>query len=590
MTTSAEPADSHLPRLSRRMVLAYASSTILLLVIAFFVYSGIRELVDQSRWVAHTQEVLTALKGLESELIELQATQRSLLLTGHWEYQSRFHGAAGRLPGHLDRLGDLTADNPQQQQHLEAMNQLVNARVAVAYAVIETFQQKGIEAACEAIHARDEESVQAKVHGLIQAMEAEEARLLDQRRQASDRAVTRTLIVGSVCLGAVFSILTFVFWLIRRETLRREAAQEHLRKAHAQLEASLRQMQELTQQSALVSTLGDYLRVCRSNSEAYEIISRMVTQLLPGVDGAIGIISNSRNLVETVLTWGDNAGLLPTFSPEDCWGLRRGRIHLHTGLDDSEPMCRHLTSTPGSSLCVPMVIHGETLGVLTLRSAQAAGITDSERRAARAMAEQIAMALANLRLQEALRVQSIRDPVTGLYNRRYLEESLEREISRARRQHQPLAIVMIDIDHFKHFNDTYGHEAGDAILAEVGKLLISEVRADDIPCRYGGEEFCLVMPGATLDVAQARAESLRLAVKSLRVNARGQTLGPITLSAGVACFPTHGLSSAAVVNAADAALYQAKSSGRDRIETAISPPPTPSSAIVPFPPAERSRA
>src|SRR5690606_3673426 len=141
-------------------------------------------------------------------------------------------------------------------------------------------------------------------------------------------------------------------------------------------------------------------------------------------------------------------------------------------------------------LCLPMIAQGEMLGVLTLSSGTA--VTSENREIAIAACEQISLAMANLKLQETLRSQSLRDPLTGLFNRRYLEASFEREIQRAERRQQPLSLLMIDIDHFKRFNDTFGHDAGDALLAQFGSLLGRVVRSDDVICRYGGEEFTIL--------------------------------------------------------------------------------------------------
>lgn len=154
--------------------------------------------------------------------------------------------------------------------------------------------------------------------------------------------------------------------------------------------------------------------------------------------------------------------------------------------------------------------------------------------------ERISLAIANLRLREALRTQSIRDPLTGLFNRRYMEETLERELSRAARNEQAVALLMFDLDHFKRFNDTFGHQAGDVLLRALGDFLMHRTRGQDVPCRFGGEEFAVILAGADIEGAQMRAEVLREEVKTLTVQHAGQVLGRISLSAGVAVFPHHG--------------------------------------------------
>jgi diguanylate cyclase (GGDEF)-like protein len=178
------------------------------------------------------------------------------------------------------------------------------------------------------------------------------------------------------------------------------------------------------------------------------------------------------------------------------------------------------------------------------------------------------MAVSNLRLREELREQSIRDPLTGLFNRRYMEDSLQREVSRVTRQLHPLGIIMIDIDHFKRFNDTHGHSAGDTLLQSLGQFLQSHIRDKDVACRYGGEEFILIIPDVSLEVVQQRAEYLRQQVKQLQVRSAGQMNTGITLSMGIAMYPEHGRTMEAVLHAADGALYRAKQEGRDRVLSA----------------------
>jgi len=183
----------------------------------------------------------------------------------------------------------------------------------------------------------------------------------------------------------------------------------------------------------------------------------------------------------------------------------------------------------------------------------------------------VGLSVANIRLREALRAQSTKDPLTGLYNRRYLQEMLDREIRRAIRSEQALGSLMLDLDHFKNFNDTYGHDAGDAVLRETGSFLVRSIRAEDFVCRYGGEEFVVVLPTADLRAAEARAQRIRTKLRDLVIMHNGQSLGLITASIGVAALPNHGTSERDLLQAADAALYRAKGEGRDRVMVAEVP-------------------
>ena len=178
------------------------------------------------------------------------------------------------------------------------------------------------------------------------------------------------------------------------------------------------------------------------------------------------------------------------------------------------------------------------------------------------------MLFRSLTLRETLKFQSVRDPLTGLFNRRHMEESLERELLRAARNTKPVTVLMIDIDHFKQFNDIFGHDAGDIVLRELGTAFSSLTRGGDIACRYGGEEFLLILAEASLETGYERAVKLKEQVASLHVRHREATLSRITVSVGVAAFPQHGTTAAQIVRLADQALYRAKAEGRDRVVVA----------------------
>jgi diguanylate cyclase (GGDEF)-like protein len=262
-----------------------------------------------------------------------------------------------------------------------------------------------------------------------------------------------------------------------------------------------------------------------------------------------------------------------TFAPDECWSLRRGCMHaLPAG--DSSVRCTHLQAA-GSSVCVPLIANGEAIGVLSIQNDDefSDASTDSESfarrdRLASAVAEHIALAISNLSLREALRQQTIHDPLTGLHNRRYMQEFLEREILRARRKGRPLSLMMLDVDNFKRYNDTFGHPAGDEALRFVAHTLLRAVRADDLACRYGGEEFSLILPECSLDQASVRAEEIRAQLKALHMERASEIPGVLTVSIGVAAFEETTDQGNLLLKFADDALYQAKRGGRDRVVVA----------------------
>jgi diguanylate cyclase (GGDEF)-like protein/PAS domain S-box-containing protein len=351
-----------------------------------------------------------------------------------------------------------------------------------------------------------------------------------------------------------------------------KVTEEALQGANDKLIAGMSELELRTREVAMLNEMGDLLQTCRGVEDAYAVIKLSAQKLFTEEAGVLYLISASRNLVEAVATWGRSAEIpdAAVFAPDDCWALRRGQPHVIDG-SGFGLRCQHL-STPGPAayMCVPMAAQGETVGLFHLHStneppdAAHLHLSLAQQQLARTVADSIALALANLRLRETLRQQSIRDPLTGLFNRRYLEETLEREIRRAARGQRPVGIIMLDLDHFKRFNDMFGHDAGDTLLRELGTFLWTHVRGEDIACRYGGEEFTLVLPDASLEAARERAEFLREEVKHLNLRHAGEPLGAVALSLGVAVFPDHGPTGEIVLKAADVALYRAKREGGDR--------------------------
>jgi diguanylate cyclase (GGDEF)-like protein/PAS domain S-box-containing protein len=337
-----------------------------------------------------------------------------------------------------------------------------------------------------------------------------------------------------------------------------------LSEANQQLQEWVERLEQRGREIAMLSELGEVLQACLTETEAYGVLAPFAQQLFPGSMGALSITRSSRDRVEPVVAWG-REGLPEAFTPDDCWALRRGRVHVVP--DASRGMvCGHVRDdSPATYVCVPILAKGEALGTLYLAYCEPAPLAPETQQLAVTVAENVGLSMANLRLRETLRLQSIRDPLTGLFNRRYMEESLAREISRCSRNQRPLSVLMMDIDHFKRFNDSFGHAAGDALLKAFADFLRTNTRAEDIACRYGGEEITLIFPDTTMPDACARAEQIRGAIKQLHVESQGTTLGRVTVSIGVATFPGHGADGADLLRAADEALYRAKRAGRDRV-------------------------
>ena len=352
----------------------------------------------------------------------------------------------------------------------------------------------------------------------------------------------------------------------------RKRAENQLKLANDKLTLWVHDLEQRNLEGNLLRQMDDLLQVCNLPDEAFAVIQQFGPQLFLSTSGALYLINNSRKAVEAVSAWGETLESEPIFASDDCWSLRRGQFHQWSNQAPGL-RCRHMPpSFSGNYLDAPMLAAGELMGLLHIESGVNEWRLKETEELARTLAEHLALSLSNIKLREKLHAQSIRDPLTGLFNRRYMEESLERELRRATRAQSPIGIIMLDIDHFKDFNDTHGHEAGDIVLNELGILLQGQVRGGDIACRLGGEEFILILPETSLEVTRQRAEQIRLAVKGMVVEYQHKPLGIVSISIGVAIYPTHSTSAEGLLHQVDKALYQAKHHGRNRVEVVETTP------------------
>lgn len=401
-------------------------------------------------------------------------------------------------------------------------------------------------------------------------------------RYGRTRRLVRLLIVFAVVVAGAIAV--FATHDITQEMKTRIAAERQFNRLNEQLEQrvaqrteelaraeelsrhSLEELREYTQGVEAVNELVELLQCCRNLEEAHNQVARALSRFFSA--GTLLMVNASRNQLDQVGAWGPAITKPGPFHPESCWALRRGRIHL-VGPSSSGQLCEHVDAAVSGYMCVPLTAQGEALGAFCAQDSDLSAVTWQHRQAfALSLAEQISLTLANLRLRETLKYQSVRDPLTGLFNRRHMTESLERELHRATRNTLQVPVLMMDLDHFKQFNDSHGHAAGDFLLRDFGSLISSRTRGSDIACRYGGEEFVVILVDATLENARLRAESLRQQVRDMQVQQRGEMLARVTVSIGIAAFPDHGTSSAEIMNAADKALYEAKARGRDRVVVA----------------------
>lgn len=368
-------------------------------------------------------------------------------------------------------------------------------------------------------------------------------------------------VLSGIALLALSVVTLVIFRANRRQVrdLRGRAAKER-----ELMDDQLR----LAREVRLLGELNEWLQSSRSLDELFDMVSRFMTHILPEAEGSVYVYSNSRDVLDGCASW--NGGTHKAhIHPEGCWGLRRGRTYEY-GASEIDFVCEHAEPHDGRPyFCFPILAHGETVGLLHLRAHEGCDeVFHSNKKLAQLCAEQISMAIANVRMRDQLHDQSVRDPLTGLFNRRHMTDTLRKSISRSQQTGASLSLIAVDVDHFKKFNDTHGHDAGDMVLRAVGSALEQGCDRDEVACRIGGEEFMLILPDNTPDDAVTRAEKLRQAVEGISVRYGEKSLPRITISVGVAHYPAHGTMPQDLMRAADDALYMAKDKGRNQVQVA----------------------
>jgi diguanylate cyclase (GGDEF)-like protein/PAS domain S-box-containing protein len=375
---------------------------------------------------------------------------------------------------------------------------------------------------------------------------------------------------GTPMLAAGKKVFNFVG--IANDITDLKRMEQETKQANERLTTIVKKLEEQQRQNTILTEMRDMLQACSKMEETAPIIMGSMKKLFPSSQGALFLLSNSRSDLESAVTWGNFPASSENniFTPDACWGLRRGRAHV---VEDANvgPICPHLINTLSAPyVCLPLMAKGDILGLLHLKNAfNANGSGKQEipdlRQMAMTLSEYLSLSIANVKLSESLSRQSIQDPQSGLYNRRFMEESLQREITRAARKQTHIGVIMGDLDHFKKFNDVYGHAAGDKIIAQIGKLFNERFRGSDIACRYGGEEFLIILPESNMEDTLKRADALREEIKNMEMVFQGQILGTITMSMGIAAYPEKGTRMEELLRVSDTALYKAKQEGRDRV-------------------------
>jgi diguanylate cyclase (GGDEF)-like protein len=498
-------------------------------------------------------------------LTDAETGQRGYVITGDAGFLDPYHASAAAIPAALRALKPL-ADSRGEQATLDEIERLAVRKVDELAATIRLRRDDGFAPAAAIVGNRggkaDMDRLRLLIGDRMAALERERQALQD--RLGATLGYNIVLAIGA-SIASALAIGGALFLVMRSQRAGTEAADHARQLADAQAD-QVRQSQARSQRLAVTAQMLQAMDSLTRTDELHSVLPAFLPKVLPGSSGIMYLYRHSRDYLQRVATWGGADHHPELVSPNECWGLRFGHAHGVQAGDDMH--CSHWENAPPApgrtDLCVPMISQGEVLGLLSV-SVPHGPDTAVELAAATTISEQLAIGTSNINLREVLRRQSTVDELTGLYNRRYFDETLRRELFRAERMRASLAVVMIDLDHFKRMNDTYGHEAGDLVLRTVGRCLREGVRRTDIACRYGGEELVLVLPECDAAAARACAETLRTTVAALALDHGGAPLPQVTASFGVALWPAHAEDAHALVQAADRALYAAKHEGRNRV-------------------------
>jgi diguanylate cyclase (GGDEF)-like protein len=529
-----------------------------LVVIGFTVTGGIlvyrstQHLVETRNWVDHSNSVLTLLQTEYSRTDRVSYGMQLYEATKNPTYLRLAQNAALLMRTGVFSLETLVRDNSSQSRHARELD----SKIQDLDHALNSIKEPTAVPEHEILDCRK----------AISVLQEEERGLLDQRTSESQVGKNRSLLsgVGFIAFSLLVTVLLFGFLL--REALRRSVYEKQISVSNHKLEGFVEELQQRGNEAALLKEARDELQLCVTSQEAQECTARHLEELVPGSSGATILINNSRSMLEVAATWNDPASLADTFDMDTCCGLRVGKPRWRR-VGQSELHCTHFVGVPPENyVCIPLAAQGDTLGFVYLScpTQEIVHLADIRMPLVQELVELASMAIAALNLRAKLENQSIRDGLTSLFNRHFMEIALDRELHRASRRHLPLAVLMLDVDHFKSFNDTYGHEAGDIVLRSVADCLQHSVRNEDIVCRYGGEEFVIILPEISKELALVRATAIRRNISNLHMQFKGETLRPITISIGLATYPVPARSAADLLRMADRALYEAKRAGRDR--------------------------
>lgn len=497
-------------------------------------------------------------------LLNAETAQRGFVVTGNQRFLEPYYAAVNAIPATQAALRrELTS--PAEIARVEAIERATAEKLHIVEEIINLRREGGFDAS-SAFMSTGRGKAQMD---LLRKLIGDELVIYAKRRNdlGEQLLATSTTAANASLFATITNILFLAAMLAagQRVLRQRNAAELKAKQAAGQAEVTAERLASQNDLLFRSAELMHSLELAETVDESAGIIASYLPRLLPKLSGSLYLYNNSRDLLERKAGWGDFAAEPETIEALDCWALRRGSPHLY--IDGDGLPCRHAPDSKLDRLCLPLVTQGDVIGCLTVMGDELARDDQIQRVWIGQVAEQLGLALSNVKLRVSLRQQSIIDPLTQLYNRRYLDEIMKRELARSSRSGIPLSVLVLDLDHFKRINDTYGHEGGDAILRKVALTLRENIRSADVACRMGGEEMVVLLPECGIEDAIKRADALRVLIASGEVLHDGQRIGA-TASIGVASYPAHGHNAQTLVHAADLALYEAKHDGRNCVRAA----------------------
>ncbi|HTZ89776.1 MAG TPA: sensor domain-containing diguanylate cyclase [Alloacidobacterium sp.] len=544
------------------LILGALGAVLFICAAAVIFYKNTQHLLASRGLEEHSQQVLNLLETAAQRTERMDYLGRLYLTEKNKDDLNTVQATAVQLDTTLSQLEDLIWDSNQRNRARSAhvcaheLTQQINGLLQ------QSTESDRMSLTRRALECRD----------IISRMQVEETILLKRRTEEAERGTYRNQITGVAFLAVSLAVVLSLFGFLLRDARQRIATEKQLFRMNEQLNHTIQTLENQANETSLRAAMRGDLQLCANLSEAYRTTVRYIAQVVPSANVTLLTVNTQQQLLEIGATSDAQAQILDGVPLNACCAMRGARSRRRAP-GHSEIDCSHFQGTPPQNyLCIPLAAQGQVLGVLYLGcpdESDPSGL-DTHLDFLYRLTELSSMWIAGLNLRLRLEEESIRDGLTNLFNRRFMEIALDRELRLAARRKGELSLWILDIDHFKYFNDSFGHEAGDQVLRGVAELLSASVRTEDIVCRYGGEEFLVILPGIGSETAFLRAEEIRKRVSEMHLDIRGEGCKDVTISIGVSTYPHTGQTIDELVRAGDRALYHAKESGRNRVSMAES--------------------